>query len=169
MERLVPDAPPLQHTTEKGQSHIDYSGTGIDDERLAHQIQVIEQALARHAPNPGDSLNVLMKVGGLEIAGLVGVIIAAASRRVPAVIDGFISGTAALVAVELNPLIREYLLAGHAPVILATRAYDALNWVCLGEAHPHERVGECGIVPFIVQGCDIIPVWKTAFNDSTRV
>ncbi|TMC87415.1 MAG: nicotinate-nucleotide--dimethylbenzimidazole phosphoribosyltransferase [Chloroflexi bacterium] len=91
-------------------------GTGIDDEQLAHKIQVIEQALARHAPNPGDPLDVLMKVGGLEIAGLVGVIVAAASRRVPIVIDGFISGAAALVAVELNPLIREYLLAGHASV-----------------------------------------------------
>ena len=91
-------------------------GTGIDDEQLAHKIQVIEQALARHAPNPGDPLDVLMKVGGLEIAGLVGVIVAAASRRVPVVIDGFISGAAALVAVELNPLIREYLLAGHASV-----------------------------------------------------
>src|SRR5204862_1875533 len=87
-----------------------------DDEQLAHKSQVIEQALAHHAPNPGDPLDVLMKVGGLEIAGLVGVILAAASRRVPVVIDGFISGAAALVAVELNPLIREYLLAGHASV-----------------------------------------------------
>ncbi len=91
-------------------------GTGIDDEQLTHKIQVIEQALAHHAPNPQAPLDVLMKVGGLEIAGLVGVIIAAASRRVPVVIDGFISGAAALMAVELNPRIREYLLAGHASV-----------------------------------------------------
>jgi nicotinate-nucleotide--dimethylbenzimidazole phosphoribosyltransferase len=91
-------------------------GTGIDDEQLAHKIQVIEKALARHVPNPQDSFNVLMKVGGLEIAGLVGVIVAAASRRVPVVIDGFISGAAALIAVELNPLMREYLLAGHVSV-----------------------------------------------------
>jgi NaMN:DMB phosphoribosyltransferase len=70
----------------------DERGTGIDDEQLAHKIEVIEQAFARHAPNPGDPLDVLMKVGGLEIAGLVGVIVAAASRRVPIVIDGFISG-----------------------------------------------------------------------------
>ena len=89
---------------------------GINDEQLAHKIQVIEQALARRAPDPGDPLDVLMKVGGLEIAGLVGVIVAAASRRIPVVIDGFISGAAALIGVELNPLIREYLLAGHASV-----------------------------------------------------
>ena len=91
-------------------------GTGIGDEQLAHKIQVIEKALARHVPNPQDPLDVLMKVGGLEIAGLVGVIVAAASRRVPVVIDGFISGAAALIAIELNPLVREYLLAGHVSV-----------------------------------------------------
>jgi nicotinate-nucleotide--dimethylbenzimidazole phosphoribosyltransferase len=91
-------------------------GTGINDEQLAHKVQVIERALARHTPNPKDPFDVLMKVGGFEIAGLVGVIVAAASRRVPVVIDGFISGAAALVAVEFNPLIREYLLAGHVSV-----------------------------------------------------
>jgi nicotinate-nucleotide--dimethylbenzimidazole phosphoribosyltransferase len=91
-------------------------GTGIDDEQLAHKIQVIEKAIERNVPNSQHPLDVLMKVGGLEIAGLVGVIIAAASRRVPVVIDGFISGAAALVAVELNPLISTYLFAGHVSV-----------------------------------------------------
>lgn len=88
-------------------------GTGISDEQLAHKIHVIEKALERNAPNPQDPLDVLMKVGGLEIAGLVGVIVAAASHLVPVVIDGFISGAAALIAVELNPVIGNYLLAGH--------------------------------------------------------
>jgi nicotinate-nucleotide--dimethylbenzimidazole phosphoribosyltransferase len=91
-------------------------GTGINDEQLTYKIQVIEKALARHAPNPQAPFDALMKVGGLEIAGLVGVIVASASHRVPVVIDGFISGAAALMAVEFNPLIREYLLAGHASV-----------------------------------------------------
>lgn len=91
-------------------------GTGIDDKQLAHKIQVIEVALERNKPDPADPFDVLMKVGGLEIAGLVGVIIAAAARRVPVVIDGLISGAAALVAVEANPAIREYLLAGHTSV-----------------------------------------------------
>jgi nicotinate-nucleotide--dimethylbenzimidazole phosphoribosyltransferase len=91
-------------------------GTGISDEQLTHKVEVIEKALARHTPNPEDPFDILMKVGGLEIAGLVGVIVTAASRRVPIVIDGFISSAAALVAVEFNPLIREYLLAGHASV-----------------------------------------------------
>ncbi|HKV57020.1 MAG TPA: nicotinate-nucleotide--dimethylbenzimidazole phosphoribosyltransferase [Ktedonobacteraceae bacterium] len=91
-------------------------GTGINDEQLAHKIQVIENALEQNKPNPQDPFDVLMKVGGLEIAGLVGVIIAAAARRVPVVIDGLISGAAALLAVEMNPTIRDYLLAGHTSV-----------------------------------------------------
>ena len=91
-------------------------GTGISDEQRAHKIRVIERALERNTPNPHDPLDVLMKVGGLEIAGLVGVIVAAASRRIPVVIDGFISGAAALVATELNSLIGAYLFAGHVSV-----------------------------------------------------
>lgn len=91
-------------------------GAGISDEQRAHKIHVIERALERNAPDPQDPLDVLMKVGGLEIAGLVGVIMAAASHRIPIVVDGFISGAAALVAVKLNPLIGSYLFAGHASV-----------------------------------------------------
>lgn len=91
-------------------------GTGISDEQRAHKIQVIERALERNTPDPHDPLDVLMKVGGLEIAGLVGVIVAAASHRIPIVLDGFISGAAALIAVELNPTIGAYLFAGHTSV-----------------------------------------------------
>lgn len=88
-------------------------GTGIGDEQFAHKIQVIERALACNRPDPTDPLDVLAKVGGLEIAGLVGVVLGAAARRVPVVVDGFISGAAALVAVRLCPTVREYLIAGH--------------------------------------------------------
>ena len=91
-------------------------GTGINDEQLAHKIHVIEQAIECNRPDPGDPLAVLTKVGGLEIAGLVGVILAASADRVPVVIDGFISGAAALVAVKLCPGVRDYLIAGHASV-----------------------------------------------------
>jgi nicotinate-nucleotide--dimethylbenzimidazole phosphoribosyltransferase len=91
-------------------------GTGINDEQLAHKIHVIEQAIECNRPDPGDPLAVLTKVGGLEIAGLVGVILAASADRVPVVIDGFISGAAALVAVKMCPGVRDYLIAGHASV-----------------------------------------------------
>jgi len=93
-------------------------GTGINDEQLAHKIAVIEQAIKHNKPDPTDPLSVLASVGGLEIAGLVGVILAAAAHRVPVVIDGFISGAAALVAVKLCPGVRDYLIAGHVSVEL---------------------------------------------------
>ncbi len=91
-------------------------GTGIDDASLARKIAVIEQALALHRPNPRDGLDVLAKVGGLEIGGLAGVILGAAARRVPVVIDGFISGAAALIAATLAPAATTYMIAGHRSV-----------------------------------------------------
>ncbi|HEU4785392.1 MAG TPA: nicotinate-nucleotide--dimethylbenzimidazole phosphoribosyltransferase [Ktedonobacterales bacterium] len=91
-------------------------GTGIDDAQLAHKIAVIARALAVNAPNRDDGLDVLAKVGGLEIAGLVGVILSGAAHRMPVVLDGFIAGSAALVAEKLSPQVRDYLIAGHISV-----------------------------------------------------
>lgn len=91
-------------------------GTGIDDAQLTHKIAIIERAIAHNKPDATDALDVLAKVGGLEIAGLVGVILAAAEQSVPVVIDGFISGAAALVATQLVPAVRDYLFAGHVSV-----------------------------------------------------
>jgi nicotinate-nucleotide--dimethylbenzimidazole phosphoribosyltransferase len=91
-------------------------GTGIDESSRQHKIAVIERALELHCPDMMDPLDVLTKVGGLEIAGLVGVILGAAAARVPVVLDGFIAGAAALIAVGLQPLCREYLIASHRSV-----------------------------------------------------
>jgi nicotinate-nucleotide--dimethylbenzimidazole phosphoribosyltransferase len=88
-------------------------GTGVDDTGLQRKIEVIKSAIRLNQPDAGDALDVLSKVGGLEIAGLVGVILGAASRRVPVVVDGFISGAAALVAAELAPAVKPYLIASH--------------------------------------------------------
>lgn len=88
-------------------------GTGLDDARLAHKRNVVTRALATNQPDPSQPLDVLAKVGGLEIAGLVGVILGAASHRLPVVVDGFISGAAALVAARLAPQVRPYLIAAH--------------------------------------------------------
>ena len=88
-------------------------GTGIDAPTWHHKVAVIEAALRINAPDPGDPLDVLTKVGGFEIAGLVGVTIRAAERRVPVVVDGFIASAAALVAAELCPAVRRYLIAAH--------------------------------------------------------
>jgi nicotinate-nucleotide--dimethylbenzimidazole phosphoribosyltransferase len=88
-------------------------GTGISDEQLAHKIDVIKRALAVNRPDPTRPLDVLAKVGGFEIGGLAGVIIGAAARRIPVVIDGFISGAAALIAMALAPQAKDYIIAAH--------------------------------------------------------
>ncbi len=88
-------------------------GTGIDDRAWLRKVAVIDGAIAVNRPDPADPLDVLSKVGGYEIAGLVGVILGAAGHRVPVVLDGFISGAAALVAAKLCPRVRGYLIAGH--------------------------------------------------------
>ncbi len=88
-------------------------GTGVTDDGLRLKARVIRSALERHAPNPLDPIGALASVGGFEIGGLAGVILGAAARRVPVVIDGFISGAAALVACGLNPHVKEYLIASH--------------------------------------------------------
>jgi nicotinate-nucleotide--dimethylbenzimidazole phosphoribosyltransferase len=88
-------------------------GTGVDDAGLARKVEVVARALSVNAPDPRDGLDVLAKVGGFEIAGLVGVILAGASRRAPVVLDGFIAGAAALVAVTLVPAARAALFASH--------------------------------------------------------
>jgi nicotinate-nucleotide--dimethylbenzimidazole phosphoribosyltransferase len=91
-------------------------GTGIDDAGHARKVTVIQQALDLHRPDRTDALDVLSKVGGLEIGGLAGLILGAAAERVPVVLDGFIAGAAALIAVGLQPRCREYLIASHRSV-----------------------------------------------------
>lgn len=88
-------------------------GTGVDDTVLKHKIKVIEESLRVNSPDPSDPLDVLSKVGGAEIAAIAGLIIGAAAQRVPVVVDGFISTAGALVAFELNPLVRDYIFASH--------------------------------------------------------
>ena len=88
-------------------------GTGIDDAGRQRKIAAIETALVRNAPDPADPLGVLAAVGGLEIAVLVGIIVEAALADIPVVLDGFISTSAALVAVALAPRLGPRLIAGH--------------------------------------------------------
>jgi nicotinate-nucleotide--dimethylbenzimidazole phosphoribosyltransferase len=116
-------------------------GTGIDDERLRHKIAVVERALQINAPDPDDAIDVLAKVGGLEIAGLAGLILGAAAARVPVVLDGFISGAAALAAKALAPESIHYMIASHVSgeqghkLMLERLGLEALLdlGLCLGE------------------------------------
>ncbi|TFH87947.1 nicotinate-nucleotide--dimethylbenzimidazole phosphoribosyltransferase [Billgrantia azerbaijanica] len=88
-------------------------GTGIAETRLAHKQAVIERALAARAPDRNDPLEVLAKLGGLEIAAMAGAYLGGAVRRVPLLVDGFIATVAALVACRLAPATRDYLVFGH--------------------------------------------------------
>jgi len=91
-------------------------GTGIDDASHARKIDVIQRALAFHRLDSSDAMKVLVKVGGLEIGGLAGLMLGAAAARIPVVLDGFIAGAAALIAVGLQPRCRDYLIASHRSV-----------------------------------------------------
>lgn len=91
-------------------------GTGINDGILDHKKKVVADAINLLAPDKNDPIDVLAKVGGLEIGGLAGLIIGAASKRVPVIIDGFISGAGALIAGRLNPQCINYMIASHVSV-----------------------------------------------------
>ena len=88
-------------------------GEGLDDEQLAHKAKVVQKALDVNKPDSQDPIDVLSKVGGFEIGGLAGVMLGAAAHRIPVVIDGFISGAAALIATGLAPELKDYLIAAH--------------------------------------------------------
>ena len=88
-------------------------GTGIDDLMLKRKVEVIERAIEVNRPVRADPLDVLSKLGGFEIAGITGMIIGASSRRIPVVIDGFISTAGAMIAAHMNPTIKDYLFASH--------------------------------------------------------
>jgi len=96
-------------------------GTGVDDDGLQRKIDVVKRALAVNRPDPTDPLDVLAKLGGFEIAGLAGVVLGSAARRVPVVVDGFIAGVSALAAVRLAPSASGYLIAAHQSVEVGHR------------------------------------------------
>jgi nicotinate-nucleotide--dimethylbenzimidazole phosphoribosyltransferase len=88
-------------------------GTGADDETFARKIKTIERALLANQPRGSDALDVLRKVGGLEIAGLCGLSLGAAASRIAIVTDGFIATAAAALAVRLSPAVADFLFAAH--------------------------------------------------------
>lgn len=102
-------------TVMTGQSVVKVTGkgTGVDPERFAKKVQLIEQGIQRNSPDPHNPLDVLAKVGGFEIGGLVGLILGGAACRVPVVLDGFITGAAMLLAQALVPQCQDYVIPSH--------------------------------------------------------
>lgn len=88
-------------------------GAGLDSKGLQNKIAVIKAAIKKHRPDPGNAVDVLAKVGGLDLAGLAGVFLGGAICRIPVVIDGLISSVAALCAVRIAEQARDYMLPSH--------------------------------------------------------
>ena len=116
-------------------------GAGLSDAGLQHKIQVISRAVAALQPDPGDVLDVLSKVGGFDVCGMMGAFLGGAICRVPVLVNGFISAVAANCAVRLCPACRDYIFASHCSKEPARKmALDALHLrayldceMCLGE------------------------------------
>ncbi len=143
-------------------------GTGINDERLAQKVRVIQTALATNRPDPRDGLDILAKVGGLEIGGLAGVILAAAAHRIPVVVDGFISTAAALIASRLHPQATNYMIASHVSVEPGHRIMlDLLGLEAM--LHVKMRLGEgtgAALAMHIVEGATKVLREMATFADA---
>jgi len=99
--------------TGKSPEEVTGRGTGIDDETLKKKIKVVKQALEVNKPDPSDPVDVLAKVGGLEIGGIAGLILGGAALGIPVVVDGLISTAGALIAVALCPMVEDYIVCAH--------------------------------------------------------
>ncbi len=103
-------------------------GSGISEEQLEHKKEVVARAIETNNPDAQDAVDVLASVGGLEIAGMAGVMIGGASASVPVMIDGFISGAAALIADGLKQEVSKYLIPSHKSVEPGhIKIYDKLD------------------------------------------
>lgn len=116
-------------------------GAGLCDEKLRHKQAIIEKGIACNQPDPHDAIDILHKVGGLDLAGLAGLYIGAAACQLPIVIDGFIASVAALLAAGIAPGVKPYLLASHESAepggALALQMLGLPAWIKCGM-----RVGE---------------------------
>ena len=109
----TPSAAIAAAMTGRSPAEIVGRGTGVDDAGLARKVAAVQRALTANRPDPADAVDVLAKVGGFEIGGLAGAMLAAAAQRKPVVVDGFISTAAAMIAVGLAPEARSYLIPAH--------------------------------------------------------
>ena len=102
--------------TDTAVSRVTGRGTGITDVTLKNKISVIEDSISLNKPDSKDPIDVLSKVGGAEIGGIAGLILGAASQKIPVVIDGFISTAGALIAYSIEPAVKNYMFAAHRSV-----------------------------------------------------
>ncbi len=127
-------------------------GAGLSSEGLVKKIDAIKRGIALHCPNPSDGIDVVSKIGGFDLAALAGVFIGGAIYKVPVLVDGIISSSAALLAEAINPLSAEYMIASHISkepsgeaIINKLKLKPFLNaQMCLGEG-----TGAVAIMPIL--------------------
>ena len=130
-------------------------GAGLSDEGLARKVDAICRGILRNKPDPTDPLDVLAKLGGFDLAGLCGVFLGGALEGVPVVMDGFISGVAALCAVWLCPAAAKAVFASHCSSEPAARlVLDALGKAPLLTAGLHLGEGTGAVAS--------LPLWDMA-------
>ena len=130
-------------------------GAGLSDEGLARKVDAICRGILCNEPDPEDTLDVLAKLGGFDIAGLCGVFLGGALAGVPVLMDGFISGVAALCAVRLCPAAAKAVFASHCSAEPAARlVLEALGKSPLITANLHLGEGTGAVAS--------IPLWDMA-------
>ena len=158
----------LAALTGKSVHAVSGRGGGLTDEGYARKLAVIEKALALNRPDPADPVGVLSKVGGFDLCAMTGAFLMAASRRVPAVIDGLISAVAALCAVRLCPEAAGYLIPSHASTEPGYRAaMDELGLEPLFDLHM--RLGEgsgCPIAMMILDAASAVMGDMATFQEA---
>lgn len=103
-------------------------GTGVDDAGLRRKADAVDRALARHKGNLGDPLSILARLGGREIAAMLGALVAARHQKIPVIVDGFVATSAAAVAHSVNPAAIEHCIFGHVSAESAhRRALDKMG------------------------------------------
>jgi len=102
--------------TGKPVENVTGRGTGINAASLRNKVEVIKKSIEINKPDSKDPIDVLSKVGGFEIGGMTGIMLAAAYHRIPVIVDGFISGAAALIAYTLQPKVKDFMIAAHSSV-----------------------------------------------------
>lgn len=150
--------------TNKPLEELTGRGTGIDEAMLKNKIEVIKKALEINKPDASDAIDVLAKLGGFEIGGLVGVILASCANRIPVVIDGFISGAACLLAYKLEPKIKSYVVPSHCSAERGHRIilnYLGLNPLLDLEMRLGEGTGACLGISLVEVGVKILTQMAT--------
>ncbi|MDD3794892.1 MAG: nicotinate-nucleotide--dimethylbenzimidazole phosphoribosyltransferase [Lachnospiraceae bacterium] len=143
---------------QKEAEYVTGRGAGLSSDGLNHKIQVIKQAIRVNCPDPADPLDVIAKVGGLDIAGMVGCFLGAAYYHMPVFIDGLISGIAAYAAKILCPFAMEYMYASHCSAEPAGKmVLDELGLEPLLYAGMHlgEGTGAAAVLPLLDQALNV--------------